>query len=1577
MPLPRWLITLLLLALPCASAGALDFTIESPAPALRADDSLTITLDPPVLPEDGYTFTWSATAGDIDPDGQSIAFTAPDEPGYVLLHVDIDDGVNPPVRESLPLLVFKQFVLIKADDYLSYDGTVSAAWNQYLDYMSETRRIKHSVGVITNSLDFYTLSGANEFTSITRALNDSLLVEFFHHGYDHSGNPVGDKLLTPEKAWQSPLKAAPLTEFFGQPFNFQRAHLADGLALSRSVLGFPIHTFGAPFGLTDATTIDALNDGSTADLEVWYDGLPGSNERVIDVNELLVENPTGYPRIDQFEAAYDPDVPVIVLQVHPGFTESPGGETPFIERFAAWEFILDAVEEEGATFIHPYEYEQLYSDGLFPLHPDHDTDGDGVQDADEGQGDDNSDGIPDFLDPLSDGATGAHVRKVQAERVQGERGSYDISFEYTGADTVESDLLIELLFPNGDATTLAELDTTNPIVDVDAEEAFALAWDALAELGEVAIEGARLRVTNTSDNLVPAQNLLSVEEDTFTQGCPACGSGDSFPQFEATLSTYAISQFEITNAQFAQGLNLAFTNGDLQDEDGEPYAGGDVYLGGQMLLDLTSSKCYISFGSGTFSVETRDSLPMEKHPVSMVTWYGAVAYCNWMSEADGYTPAYELGGNWALRYPYTYGYRLPTEAEWERAAAWPGDAPAFLYGFSADTLDATRANYNSANPLALTAAPFTTPVGYYNGANVTADSLSPLGAYDMSGNVADWVHDRFAPYAEHDDPLPDPRGSDTRPLRVVRGGDWSGDPADLESAARDSTFANTANDRIGFRIARSIAARSAQSGPFNIDTTPPTATLTLVGTPAANAPEIAYTLAFSKPVSGVIVDLLSIQTTGTVEVVPVISDFVFDGQQGTVTIDTGIMQGDLNLTLDDANGDVLDDSDNPLGNTPVNAAAFTVDTLAPENYATTLVGTPPANATTVDFLVRFSKPILNVDITDFAVLGSNFLGDTPTVTAVTGDGTDFTVTVTVGSTEGTLGLAIGDTNDIQDASARPLASKVESGLVHTADTRGAEISVVIAGNPSPSAATVDIDVTFSEPVIGVDLAKFLLSPQGDIVTAPNLEDLDGSGATYQLSLDTGSMDGTIGLTLLLPESIVDAAGNPLLQGYTNDTLLSVDTIAPELISFVAIPPEQPNSATARFELAFSERITNFTIAEFTAVVSGTTVEAPTVTSAEWDEETDKLVVIADTAQFTGLLFLQYEPDTSTDLAGNPVSGNYNSESAHAGDTVSPTLLGVEAITVSPTAADSIQFRLRFSEPVSNLFGSTTINLDIDSPNVIAAAASTQPDGDLLTYIVTLSGLSSGSGDFSLTANDAGTITDQNGNPLSPITVPPATITIDRTPPQVFCRALRISLDETGTATANIALFDNGSTDDSGGEVTVLDAEPDTFTCAATGLVNVTVTLADPLGNTATCTAFAIVSDPLDACVVPEGEGEATVEGEGEASQEGEGEASADGEGEPAQHSADWNNTPGVFDLTEMLRLIQLYNADGLCCAEGETEDGYTPGACEQQACPRHSADYAEPAWVLTLSELLRTVQLFNLGNFTPCPEGESEDGFCH
>jgi len=127
-----------------------------------------------------------------------------------------------------------------------------------------------------------------------------------------------------------------------------------------------------------------------------------------------------------------------------------------------------------------------------------------------------------------------------------------------------------------------------------------------------------------------------------------------------------------------------------------------------------------------------------------------VAFCNWLSEKEGLTPCYNLS-TWALTVPYPNGYRLPTEAEWERAAAWDGSKH-WIYGSLSDTLtDNARCNYwGRANPLGLTSYPYTSPVGWFNGTNVspngsvqTVNSPSSVGAYDMSGNVWEWCHDWY------------------------------------------------------------------------------------------------------------------------------------------------------------------------------------------------------------------------------------------------------------------------------------------------------------------------------------------------------------------------------------------------------------------------------------------------------------------------------------------------------------------------------------------------------------------------------------------------------------------------------------------------------------------------------------------------------------------------------------------------------------------------------------------------------------------------------------------------------------------
>ncbi len=94
-------------------------------------------------------------------------------------------------------------------------------------------------------------------------------------------------------------------------------------------------------------------------------------------------------------------------------------------------------------------------------------------------------------------------------------------------------------------------------------------------------------------------------------------------------------------------------------------------------------------------------------------------------------------------------------------------------------------------------------------------------------------------------------------------------------------------------------------------------------------------------------------------------------------------------------------------------------------------------------------------------------------------------------------------------------------------------------------------------------------------------------------------------------------------------------------------------------------------------------------------------------------------------------------------------------------------------------------------------------------------------------------------------------------------------------------------------------------------------------------------------------------------------------------SADTNGD-SIVQLTELLRLIQLYNAGLYACAEnaGATEDGFSLSATlNEPACVLHSIDQNRDK-VISLSELLRGIQLYNLGGYTWCPTGGTEDGFC-
>jgi formylglycine-generating enzyme required for sulfatase activity len=212
------------------------------------------------------------------------------------------------------------------------------------------------------------------------------------------------------------------------------------------------------------------------------------------------------------------------------------------------------------------------------------------------------------------------------------------------------------------------------------------------------------------------------------------------------------------------------------------------------------------------------------HPVQTVSWHDAVKWCNARSEMEGLTPCYYYDASQTMIYRsgqgdletncvnwVANGYRLPTEAEWEKAAR--GGLAGHRFPWTdVDTIDWSQANYyacpscflydvNSTEGYDAAFAdgvfPYTSPVGYF--------APNGYGLYDMVGNVWEWCWDWYNSMYYSSSPGTDPRGPspDWFLVRVLRGGSWAGGANSTRCASRYGTWIpGESSTDFGFRCVR-------------------------------------------------------------------------------------------------------------------------------------------------------------------------------------------------------------------------------------------------------------------------------------------------------------------------------------------------------------------------------------------------------------------------------------------------------------------------------------------------------------------------------------------------------------------------------------------------------------------------------------------------------------------------------------------------------------------------------------------------------------------------------------------------------
>ena len=252
-------------------------------------------------------------------------------------------------------------------------------------------------------------------------------------------------------------------------------------------------------------------------------------------------------------------------------------------------------------------------------------------------------------------------------------------------------------------------------------------------------------------------------------------SNDTKPVHKVYLDGYYIAKYEISIGQFKKFVQATGYKTDAE-RDGWSYVWNENKKG---------------WDTEKYSWQNPGFTQTDNHPVVCISWYDAVKYLNWRSKQEGLNQCYNEN-TWVCDFNKN-GYRLPTEAEWEKAARGTDGRK---YPWGNNDPDCNKVNYSGDNIGKTGCVNATTSTGSYIAGE------SPYGIHDMAGNAVEWCNDWYNSDYYSNCPYKNPQGPSKGDYHVRRGGSWYNTAWFIRCDIRNYNSPDFRNIYLGFRYVK-------------------------------------------------------------------------------------------------------------------------------------------------------------------------------------------------------------------------------------------------------------------------------------------------------------------------------------------------------------------------------------------------------------------------------------------------------------------------------------------------------------------------------------------------------------------------------------------------------------------------------------------------------------------------------------------------------------------------------------------------------------------------------------------------------